>query len=192
MQRAKQRSGAYAGLAGLHASSSPSRHGLRPLPLRPGARVPGDRQPEALLRAVHRRRVRRSPRRRPLQDREPVHAGGAGRGQPRPGRPTSTGPCSAARRAQEEVWGRCPARSGRSTSSASPASSRSAPASWRCSRAWTTASRSRSPATSTSPWPRRTSSTTPAGRTSSSTPVSAPTRGPSGSPGRSSPGTSRC
>src|SRR6478735_616605 len=39
--------------------------------------------------------------------------------------------------------------------------------------------------------PLRTSSTTPAGRTSSSTPSRTGTRGPSASPARSSPGTSR-
>ena len=62
----------------------------------------------------------------------------------------------------------CPAPSAASTCSGSPASCRSAPASSPCSRRSTTASRSRSPATSTSRWPRRTSSTTPAGPTSSS------------------------
>ena len=57
-----------------------------------------------------------------------------------------------------------------STSTGSPGSSRSAPASSPCSSRSTTASRSRSRATSTSRSPPRTSSTTPAGPTSSSTP----------------------
>ena len=64
-----------------------------------------------------------------------------------------------------------------STCSASPASSRSAPASSRCSSRSTTASPSRSPATSTCRWSPRTSSTTPAGPTSSTTPGSGRTRG---------------
>src|SRR4029453_6750765 len=54
------------------------------------------------------------------------------------------------------------------------------------------ASRSRSPATSTCPWPRPTSSTTPAGPTSWTTPSPAAARPPSGWAPRSSPGTSRC
>ena len=49
-----------------------------------------------------------------------------------------------------------------------------------------------SAATSTSPWPRRTSSTTRAGPTSWTSPVSAPAPALSVWPGRSSPGTSRC
>ena len=59
------------------------------------------------------------------------------------------------------------AGTGPSTCSGSPGSSRSAPASWPCWSRWTTASRSASPATSTCRWSPRTSSTTPAGPTSS-------------------------
>ena len=63
----------------------------------------------------------------------------------------------------------CPAASGPSTSSGSRASSRSGVASSRCSSRSTAASPSASHATWTCRWPRRTSGTTPAGRTSSNT-----------------------
>ena len=56
-----------------------------------------------------------------------------------------------------------------STCSGSPAASPSGPGNSPSSRPWTTASRSRNPATSTCRPPRRTSSTTPAGPTSCST-----------------------
>ena len=97
----------------------------------------------------------------------------------------------AARRAYTRVWGRMPGRERASTSTASPASSRSAAASSPCWRRSTTASRSRSPATSTCRSPRRTSSTTPAGPTSSHYAGYGRTRR-SASPARSSRGTSRC
>src|SRR6185437_3478428 len=76
--------------------------------------------------------------------------------------------------------------------SGSPASCRSARVSWRWPNRSTAASRSRSRATSTCPWPPRTSSTTPAGPTSSSTPSPTGSRGRWASPARSFPGTSRC
>ena len=87
---------------------------------------------------------------------------------PRPARPTSTARSPRPARAYDKVWGRDARRaSGPSTSTGSPASSRSAPASWPCWSRSTTASRSASPATSTCRWSPRTSSTTRAGPTSS-------------------------
>ena len=147
---------------------------------------------KSVLRPVHRRRVRRPGRRRRVQDRQPGHRGGPRRG--RRGRRGRRRPRGAGRPqgATSGLVPRCPARSGPSTCSGSRASSRSAPASSPCWRRWTTASRSASPATSTSRWPRRTSSTTRAGPTSSATPGTAPTRARSAWPARSSRGTSRC
>src|ERR1700733_11060961 len=97
---------------------------------------------------------------------------------------------AAARAAYGRVWGpragpgRGRARTVPGACTASPAGCRSAPASSRCWRASTTASRSRNPATSTSRWPRRTSSTTRAGPTSWSTPGSGRRRGRWGWPAR--------
>ena len=98
----------------------------------------------------------------------------------------------AARGAFENGWStRCARASERSISSASHGSCRSALASWRWPSRSTVASRSRSRATSTCRWPRPTSSTTRAGRTSSSTRSPTGGRDPSASRRRSSRGTSR-
>ena len=89
-------------------------------------------------------------------------------------------------------WSSGKPASGPSTSSGSPASCRSEAASWRWPSRWTAASRSTSRATSTCRWRPPTSSTTPAGRTSWSTPSPTGDRSRWGWRRRSSPGTSRC
>ncbi len=113
------------------------------LRVRPGPRVARDRRPQAVLRPVHRRRVRRRPR-HAVQDDHPGHRGGPRRGRRgrrrrrrrrRHGRPPRLHP---------GLVDRCRAPSAPSTSSASPGSSRSAPASSPCWSRSTTASRSRS------------------------------------------------
>ena len=137
-----------------------------------------------VLRPVHRRPVRRSrataARSRPSNPAtEEVLAEVAAAG------PADVDAAvAAARRAQPRLGAAAGGASGPSTCTASPASSRSARASWPCSRRSTTASRSRRPATSTCRSWRRTSSTTPAGPTSWATPATAPTRSRSASAGQ--------
>ena len=113
---------------------------------------------------------------------------------PRRASPMWTPPCAAARRGLRATSGvRCAAPTGPSTCTGSPASSRSAPANWPCWSRSTTASRSASRATWTSRWWPRTSSTTPAGPTSSRYAGFGPDPAPARAwPGRSSRGTSRC
>jgi len=71
---------------------------------------------------------------------------------------------AAAKKAYDNVWGKMPGRERAKYISASPACCRTARASSPSPSRWTAASRSRSRATSTFRWPRRISSTTPAGR----------------------------
>ena len=110
---------------------------------------------------------------------------------PRPARRTSTRPSRPPGPPTQGVVG-LPGAERAKYLTGSRGSSRSGPGSSPCWRRWTAASRSRSPATSTCPWPRPTSSTTPAGPTSSTTPSPAAARPRSGWPARSSRGTSRC
>ena len=128
------------------AMTMPRRRTVRPRP-RVARRLARPSQP--ILRPVHRRRVRRR-RRRAVEDGQPGHRGGARRGR-RGARPTSTArsppPAGRTRRLGPDAR----RRARPSTCSASPGSSRSAPASSPSWRRWTTASRSASRATSTCP-----------------------------------------
>ena len=121
---------------------------------------------ERRVRAVHRRRVRARP-----------PTGGRSRRSTRP--PRSRWPGSPGRDADVDrrrhrrarglragVGADARRRAGQVPVPDRPASCRSARGSSPCWRAWTTASRSASPGTSTSRWPPRTSSTTRAGPTS--------------------------
>src|SRR6266480_2340000 len=108
-----------------------------------------------------------------------------------PMRLTSTAPSR--RRARHSIHGRAyRPLDDHAISSGSRACSRSARASWRWSRRWTAASRSRSLEMSTSRSARRTSSITRAGPTSSSGLFRIASQVRSGSPARSSRGTSPC
>ena len=108
-------------------------------------------------------------------------------------RGTSISPSQAARGAFEDGWSALRPRRARQVPVPDRAPDPGALARARRRRvARTAASRSRSRATSTSRSPRRTSSTTRAGPTSSSTRSRTASRARSASPGRSSRGTSRC
>ena len=136
--------------------------------VRTGARVPRRRRHRAVLRPVHRRRVRRRRTGDAFKTVNPATEEVLAEVTDARAPPTSTAPSRAARRAYDAgLVADVRRASAASTCSGSRGSCRSARASSRCSRRSTTASRSRSPATSTSRWRPRTSSTTPAGPTSS-------------------------
>ena len=110
-----------------------------------------------------------------------------------PRRAPRTSTARSRRHATRSPAGRsCGRPSGPSTCSGSRASCRSEAVSWRSPSRSTAASRSRSRATSICRWPPPTSSTTPAGPTSSSTPSPTDRRARWAWPRRSSRGTSRC
>ena len=100
--------------------------------------------------------------------------GGEGRRSRRQGRPGGL----------RRFLGSMPGKERAKYSSALPAWSRSAHASWRFSKRWTVANRSRSRGMSTSPWWPPTSSTTPDGPTSSNTRFPASIRSRSAWPAR--------
>ena len=82
------------------------RHHVR---VRPRPRVAHHRRHQAVVRAVHQRRVRRRPR-QGVQDDQPRHRGGARRGRRGRARPTSTRRSRPPAGPTTSVWGRMPGR----------------------------------------------------------------------------------
>ena len=170
--------------AGRDLDTGETAPGWRRVGVRASTRVAGDRDDRGRVRPLHKRRVRARRRRAAIRDARIRRRRSRWPRWRRPARPTSIARCPPRAPPTSRSGARCRAPSGPSTCTGSPGSCRSGPVSSRSWRAWTTASRSGSRATSTSRWRPRISSTTRAGRTSLSTPGSAPRPGRSGWPVR--------